>query len=319
MKRTIFFAILTFSFLVTSIFAQTINDKVLVQGNPALTHTMIDKSREVFEFTFGGALNESEKQIYQNHLIKQWKDNDTETIKSIRDLVDFYDKAAGLSKEKLIEVQKQLREPLVKDLRDQANTDSLAKMLIGAYDRIQGLNVKQGGNLPVPNGVRQQGDVQPPNGGINVRGGSIPKELLGEWVKSSTSNLLITNPGIGGGYGSPNGEKEIFHFYADGTYEAAYYVQSSMSYGCTMTVYMAATGGYRVQGNTLHLTEKTNRTISKDTCIARYNYEKDNKPGVRAYPAQLERDEYGIKLVLTMNDGKHNFYFNTGKSFLGKK
>ena len=161
MKHTIFFAILTFSFLVTSIFAQTTDDKVLAQGNPALTQTMIDKSREVFEFTFGGALNESEKQIYQNHLIKQWKGNDTETIKSIQNLVDFYDKVAGLSKEKLIEVQTQLREPLVKDLRNQANTEPLAKMLIGAFDRIQGLNVKQGGNLPAPKEVRQQGGVQP--------------------------------------------------------------------------------------------------------------------------------------------------------------
>jgi hypothetical protein len=218
----------------------------------------------------------------------------------------------------LIEIQKQLREPLVKDLRSQADKDPFSKMLLGAYDRIQGLNVKQGGNLPAPRDRQQQGQAQNSDAAANNDGGSVPKEVLGEWVKSKSSNVIVTNPSVGG-YTPPSGEKIILHFYADGTYQGAYFVQSSMSYGCTMTVYMPSKGVYSVRGNTLHLTEKTSRTISKDTCVARYNYEKDNKPGVYAYSAQLTRDEYGTKLVLTMNDGNHNFYFNTGQSLLGGK
>jgi hypothetical protein len=90
-----------------------------------------------------------------------------------------------------------------------------------------------------------------------------------------------------------------------------------MSVGCTTNVYMPSTGVFSVEGNTLKLTEKTSRTISKDTCTARYNYEKNNSPGSYAYPARLERDENGTKIVLTMSDGAHNFYFNTGQSLLG--
>ncbi len=70
MKRTILFAILTFCFLTATTFAQMSADKVLVEGNPALTQTMLDKSREVFEFTFGGAFTESVKAVYHLELIK---------------------------------------------------------------------------------------------------------------------------------------------------------------------------------------------------------------------------------------------------------
>ena len=309
MKRTIFLAILTFGLLTVSALAQTTNDKVLAQGNPPLTQGMVDKSREVFEFAFGGTLTEKEKQSFQDYLIAHWESSNTETIKATQELVGFYDKAAGLTKEKLVEIQAQLRDPLVRDLRNSADRDPFAKMLVGAYDRIRGLNAKQGGDLqPAPQDARQAG----------AAGGSIPKEILGEWVKSNTSNMTITNPGTGA-FAPPSGEKIILHFYHDGTYKGAYFVQSSMSVGCTMTVYMPSTGVYRVEGNKLHLTEKSSRTISKDTCVARFNYEKDNKPGVYAYPAQLARDEYGTKLVLTMSDGNHDFYFNTGQSLLGGK
>jgi hypothetical protein len=59
--------------------------------------------------------------------------------------------------------------------------------------------------------------------------------------------------------------------------------------------------------------------ISKETCNARFNYEKINKLGTYAYPARLDRDEYGTKIVLTMNDGNHNFYFNNGQSLPADK
>ncbi len=317
MKRIIFFAVLTFSFLVITSRAQTAtNDNVLVDGNPPLTQSMVEKSRDVFEFTFGGALNENEKRLFQEELIRRWQSNDAETIKAVQDLAGFHDKVSGLGKEKLLVLQKEMREPLVKDLRAQSEKDALAKMLVGAFDRIQGLNAKQGGGLPQQPRQQQQGNVSP-SGNTQIvagGGGNVPREILGEWVKSSTSGLYYGN-GYGG-YSSPNGEKVIMHFFADGTYKAAYYVQSSMSVGCTMNVYMPSYGVFSVEGNTLKLTEKASRTISKDTCVARYNYEKDNKPGNYAYPARLEQSEYGLKLVLTMNDGNHDFYFNTGKSFL---
>jgi hypothetical protein len=308
MRRTILSAILTFVVLTITTFAQVDSDKILAQGNPALTQSMVEKSRGVFEFAFGGVMTNSEKATYQSELIKQWRNNEVETIKTIQTMVEIHDKATGASKEQLLGLQKEMQTPLVTELRNQADKDVLANMLVNAFNRIQGLNVKQGGNLPRPANNPQQNEAR-------VSGGSIPREILGEWVKSNTSNTLYTN-GYGG-YSTPSGEKVIMHFYADGTYKAAYYVQSSMSYGCTMTVYMPSNGTFSVEGNTLKLNEKSSRTISKDTCVARYNYEKNNKPGSYAYPARLERDQYGTKIVLTMNDGNHNFYFNTGKSFLG--
>jgi hypothetical protein len=83
-----------------------------------------------------------------------------------------------------------------------------------------------------------------------------------------------------------------------------------------MTVFMPSNGVFLVEGGTIAMTERYSRTLSKDTCIARFNYEKDNKLGTYAYPARIDADQYGTKLVLTMQDGSHTFYRNTGKSLL---
>jgi hypothetical protein len=286
--------------------AQTADDKVLAQGNPALTQNMVEKSRGVFEFAFGGVMTDSEKSAYQSELIKQWRNNEVETIKTIQTMVEIYDKAAGATREQLLGLQKEMQAPLVKELRNQAGNDALANLLVNAFDRIQGLNVKQGGNLPPQNNVRQQNQT--------AASGEIPREILGEWVKSNVSGSYITD---GINYSTPNGEKLIIHFYPNGTYKSIYHVQSSMSIACTMIVDIFSNGTYSVGQNTLNLNEKYNHTNSKDSCVARYNYQKDNQPRNYAYPAYIEQSENGRRLVLTMNDGKHHFYFNTGKSFIG--
>ena len=306
MKRTILSVILTFIFLEITASAQTADDKVLAQGNPALTQNMVEKSRGVFEFAFGGVMTDSEKSAYQSELIKQWRNNEVETIKTIQTMVEIHDKATGATREQLLALQKEMQAPLVKELRNQADKDALANLLVNSFDRIQGLNVKQGGNLPLQNNVRQQNQT--------AASGEIPREILGEWVKSNVSGSYITD---GINYSTPNGEKLIIHFYPNGTYKSIYHVQSSMSIACTMIVDIFSNGTYSVGQNTLNLNEKYNHTNSKDSCVARYNYQKDNQPRNYAYPAYIEQSENGRRLILTMNDGKHHFYFNTGKSFIG--
>ncbi|HEY0427243.1 MAG TPA: hypothetical protein VGC76_05515 [Pyrinomonadaceae bacterium] len=308
MKRILLFAIFSLCFLTTATaFAQTTDNQVLASGNPPLTRDMVDKSRNVFEFAFGGALTDNERLTYQTELIKAWKNQDAGTIKAVQDLVGLQEKANSLTNEQIFALQKQMQQPLVDELRSQADKDSLAKLLVNAFDRIQGLNAKQGANLPPPDEASQTGNAQNSSG-------QVPREIVGEWIESHSSGTTYTN-GYGG-YSSPSAEKVIMHFNANGTYSAAYYVQSSMSVGCAMTVYMPSTGVYGLEGSVLKMTEKSSRTISKDSCNARYNYEKNNQVGSYAYPARFARDENGTKLVLTMGDGVHDFYFNSGKSFI---
>jgi hypothetical protein len=309
MKRTIYSAILIFSFLIADAAAQTGTETILVSGNPALTESMIDKSREVFEFTFGGVFTDAEKSYFRSRLLTSWREQDAETIKAVQDLVAFRDKANGLSREQLLTLQKQLRDTLVKDLRAQAARDDLALALVNIHDRIQGLNAKQGGELPVPKKVSAAPQEQ--------NFAEIPREILGEWIESKNVGAEGWE-GSGGFTSRANGEKVIMHFFPDGTYKGVYHVQSSMSPACTMIVDIFSDGTYSVGTNILNLKEKSNRTISKDTCVERYNYDRFNQPKAYAYPAYIEPSENGTRLVLTMNDGKHHFYFNTGQSFLVK-
>ena len=308
MKRIILLAILTVSFLAITVSAQNANDQVLVDGNPALTQNMVNLSRDVFEFTFGAAMTDDERAFYQSELIKEWRAKDAGTIQAVQDLISLQTKAANLNHEQIQALQKELRSSLINELRAQVDKDALAKMLVNAYDRIQGLNVKQGGDLPPQNNVRQQN--QP------ATSGTVPREILGEWIESHVSGSMRSN---GVNWSTPNGEKVIIRFYPDGTYKSIYHVQSSMSINCAMIVDIFSNGVYSVGENTLNLHEKYNHTSSKDSCVARYNYERDNQPKNYAYPAYIEPSENGTRLVLTMNDGKHHFYLNTGKSFIDGK
>jgi glutamine amidotransferase-like uncharacterized protein len=52
--------------------------------------------------------------------------------------------------------------------------------------------------------------------------------------------------------------------------------------------------------------------------VARNNYDRFNQPRPYVYPAYIEQSENGTRLVLTMNDGKRHFYFNTGQSFINR-
>ena len=157
MKRIIITAILIFSALSTNIAAQNGDDTILVSGKPELTSSMVDKAREVFEFAFGGTFTEAEKDYFRGRLTMAWREKDTGTMKAVQDLVIFRDKAEGLSREKLLAIQKELRTSLIDDLRTQVDKDELAQVLVNIYNRIQGLNAKQGGDLPVPK------NVPPPN------------------------------------------------------------------------------------------------------------------------------------------------------------
>jgi hypothetical protein len=98
MKRTIFFAIITFCFWVNSNLAQTTENKILVAGNPSLTGETVDKSADFFQWALDGNFTAEELDDYQRYLVKIWKENDSNSIKVIGDIVACAIKWYGLSR-----------------------------------------------------------------------------------------------------------------------------------------------------------------------------------------------------------------------------
>lgn len=121
----------------------------------------------------------------------------------------------------------------------------------------------------------------------NGGGGSLPSELVGTWHTGSVSMIDYYNPATGE-WAPPSGSGFTYTFTADGKFTHAGILQVS-TYGCTTTLFEYLEGTAEVQGTKLVLKPKKGKFKSQDTCVERYNYEKD---------ADLSREEYGWEIGL---------------------
>jgi hypothetical protein len=297
MKRTIFFAILIFSFLTAIVSAQTNEQEILVQGNPPLKEETIDKSADFFQWALGGNFTAQELDEYRQQLIRIWKENDSGAIKVTGEIVAMRDKLVNAPPEKLKTLISDLQNGLLKELRAQPN-DGLSIVLLKMYNRSHKLDVKQGGNLPKP---------QIPNNDISA--------FIGEWEESHVGNTNLPT-GTGSSYQSSDHGKNIIRFFPDGSYRSAYVTQSK-GFGCTFYSYQGGHGAFKFDSGTLYLNEQTRRAIKENSCAALDNYDKEVKAGNYAYPFQIGQDEKGLKIVLMVNGKPHAFYKVQGKGFLG--
>ena len=298
MKLKILFTLLTLCFINAAVFAQTTENKILVQGNPPLTSETIDKSADFFQWALGGNFAADELNEYEQILIRIWKANETASIKVIGEIVQMRDKLVGHDPEKLKTLVPEVQNGLLKELRAQPN-DGLSIVLLKMYNRAQNLDVKQGGNLQRP---------EPPNN-------NEISAFVGEWEESHVGNTDLPT-GTGGSYQSTDHTKNILRFFPDGTYRSAY-VNQSKGFGCTFYSYFGGTGVFKFNSGLLYLNEEKRRAISNSNCDALKNYDKEVKAGNYVYPLQMGQDENGLKIVLMIKEKPRTFYKVQGKGFLG--
>src|SRR3954470_15136141 len=107
--------------------------QTLVKGDPPLTQPMVDHVVDFFEWSLGVHLSESDKVQVQQKLTNAWKANDRSDIAGTNQILELYMKLQGLSNDQLAQTRLELREQLVKLLREEKD-DDVAKMLLALYD-----------------------------------------------------------------------------------------------------------------------------------------------------------------------------------------
>lgn len=165
--------------LSSSIWAQT-----LVQGDPPLTQLMVDRVVDFFEWSLGVHLSAPQKEQVQRKLTNAWKVNDRSEIEGTGKILDLYMQLQSLTSEQLAQSRPEIREGLVKLLRDEKN-DSVAKMLLSLYDS----SSKESSNVPSRTSTATSAPVKVG-----------PGDLYGIYI-ATTKQLIAPGPGSPVQYG----------------------------------------------------------------------------------------------------------------------
>jgi hypothetical protein len=132
---------------------------------------------------------------------------------------------------------------------------------------------------------------------------SVPAELVGTWFQGSVSNTDYYNPSTGS-WAGPSGTGVAYTFTANGEYQHAGVLQSSL-YGCTSIVFGWDRGAVAVRGTEVTLTATSGRLKSEDNCVAEYNYDKSIAVDPTVVTYEVGVDDYGTEtLWLTWPDGQ---------------
>jgi hypothetical protein len=135
----------------------------------------------------------------------------------------------------------------------------------------------------------------------------VPANLVGEWHARRGSGSSFFNPNTGS-YGAPNATIDSYKFFADGSYEHAILMQSSL-YNCTIRIFGRETGSANVDGDTLTITPGPGTLEYNDNCRPNLNSKKVTHMEGDRWQWHLDRDEYGTKLCVRDQKGASACYY----------
>ena len=161
------------------------------------------------------------------------------------------------------------------------------RMLVQVYDLVQTMPADQ------KEKIREQMRASM---GQTLRQPGMPAELVGEWSSMHTSSVQFTNPNTGS-WAPPSGNGMQFKFFADGRFQSASLIQSSL-YNCTMTINAFEEGVIEIRGGQFTFKSKGGTLDSKDTCSASSNYKKTLPANDQTYNWRMDRDQWGAKFCI---------------------
>jgi hypothetical protein len=273
---------------VTNIFAQ--NDEVIIEGNPSLTQSELDKSVRFLEKILGANSVESATiRYFAGHDAEKGKSGVIQSLKEFAALENKVQKANDTQ-------IKEVRESLVAKMRD-ADDSEVFSYLVEIYDQSD----KKTSETSSANFQTES------EGAVFKNGGTI-SDLVGKWEKKSSGMSSYS----GGVYQGSSGNYESYEFFADGrvNYTTLIAVQN---YGCRLEAFAQSKGRAIASGTTLNLKLAAGTIRREDSCSPAKNYTKPTNATDDNYNWRIEKDKYGtIQLALTGADGR-TFYYRRAK------
>lgn len=284
----ILFAVILAGASVTSISAQS--DEVIIEGNPSLTQSELDKSVRFLEKLLGANSVESATiRYFAGHDAEKGKSG---VIQSLKEFAALESKVRNANEAQI----KEVRESLVAKMRE-ASDSEVFSYLVEIYDQAADKTSET-------SSANYQSE---PEGEVLKNGGTI-SDLVGKWEKKSSGMSSYS----GGVYQGSSGDYESYEFFADGrvNYTTLIAVQN---YGCRLEAFAQSKGRAAANGTNLNLKLAAGTIRRDDSCSPSKNYTKPTDATNDSYTWRIEKDKYGIiQLALTGADGK-TFYYRRAK------
>ena len=249
-----------------TLFGQQNQDRVLVEGAPPLTQSMVDHLGDFFQWALEVALTPEQQKSLEKSVVESWTTKNKPEIDATLELLRVRDQLVQLAPADRDGARAQVQPEILKSLRAEPN-DETAQMLLAAYDSAHSQTAPSD---------------QPRTGGG-------PAGLIGNWQSGSISSINFYNPATGS-WAAPSGTGMSYSLSADGQYVYAGLLQTSM-YGCTKSFFAYETGSWQAQGATLTLTPKSGRGKFADTCTPSSNYDKPKPLKKQTFAFALKREE----------------------------
>jgi hypothetical protein len=132
-----------------------------------------------------------------------------------------------------------------------------------------------------------------------LSGGEVPRELTGAWYAGTVSDTHIIDGG--GHFTNAYGTGLIYAFHADGSYEKSVLLQQSDGF-CQRQFLGYSRGVVRLlDDDTVELRPARGRIKSVDSCLAHYNYERDDDE-LRDETLTWRRADDGAGAAVLLND-----------------
>lgn len=273
---------------ITSIFAQ--DDEVIIEGNPSLTQSELDKSAKFLEKILGTHDIESASiRYFAGHDAEKGKSGVIQSLKEFAVLENKVQKASDAQ-------VKEVRESIVAKMRE-ASDSEVFSYLVELYDQA----AKKTSETSSANFQSE------PEGEVLKNGGTI-SDLVGKWERKSSGMSSYS----GGVYQGSSGNYESYEFFADGrvNYTTLIAVQN---YSCRLEAFAQSKGRAAASGTNLNLKLAAGTIRRDDSCSPSKNYTKPTDATNDNYTWRIEKDKYGtIQLALTDSDGK-TFYYRRAK------
>jgi hypothetical protein len=257
------------------IYAQ--KDKTLADGNPPLTASMVERYRNVMEWTLDARFNSAESAAIEKQIVEYWRARDEKNIKAVLQTLDFETKVSGASQAKRQEMQPKLKQAVLEALEKDSG-DRMKALLLKVYRKNQSAAAEDfdGGN----------GDLS---------------RLVGTWrVLHGNSIVSVDQPS--GRIGDGNSMIAEYDIKPDGRLAFTFVLQQA-NYGCTTQVKTYKTGRVNVSGSRVTFTyDAGGTTQSEDNCNQKYNYTKKTQAEKETFDFQLKSE-----------NGKPQFCFANAK------
>lgn len=109
------------------------NETVLVQGNPPLTQSMVNKSIDLLEWSLGVTFSAEHQSKIQRILINVWRTNNRAQIKSTLDVVEIHNQLSLMGDTERNNMRERFRSSLLQSLNKEPK-DELSQATLEAYE-----------------------------------------------------------------------------------------------------------------------------------------------------------------------------------------